>query len=70
MDQANNVYFQVYPIHYLKVMSASMLGGKDIICYSAGFQLELQGHGKSEHHLISSSSYSLSESNEHARFLE
>ena len=50
--------------------AASILGGKDIMCYSVGCQLELQGHGTSEQYLLSSSSYSLSESNEYARFLE
>lgn len=50
--------------------AASILGGKEIMCYDVGCQLDLQDHGPSEEYLLSSSSHSLSEINEYARFLE
>ena len=50
--------------------AVSILGRKNIMCYAVGCQLDLQALESSEEYLLSSSSHSLSESDEYARFLE
>ena len=50
--------------------AASIFDDNDIICYEIGCQINLPSLEASEHYLLSSSSHSLSERDEYARFLE
>ena len=56
--------------HAAGEQAVSTLGTKDILCYNVGCQLDLLDLKPGEEYILSSSSHSLSESNEYARFLE
>ena len=50
--------------------AAAIFDGTNIECYAAGCQLNLPDHEEGAKYVLSSSSHSLSESDEYARFLE
>jgi hypothetical protein len=50
--------------------AASIFGGKDIVCYTVGCQVNLPPLEAGAEYLLSSSSHSLTEIDEYARFLE
>jgi len=51
-------------------LAVSIIDNKEILCYSVGCQLDLPPLRTGESYLLSSSSHSLTESDEYARFLE
>ena len=51
-------------------LAVSIIGNKEILCYSVGCQLDLPALRSGEEYLLSSSSHSVTESDEYARFLE